>query len=141
MTLFDELYFEITLRGEKAELKRFVKFLESGELDDFFEINNEYISYDDDFAAAADDAPSEIVFTNDDVGIQIGELNPEEFLDVFCKGTKNLDVVGTLYDVENEEYRFESHVGDTSYTDSRDKRFHDELDDAAYHEEADEEEI
>ena len=38
MTLWDELYFEITLHGAKSELKKFVNFLKSGELDDFFEI-------------------------------------------------------------------------------------------------------
>ena len=47
MTLCEELYFEITLTGEKANLKKFVTFLKSGELDDFFEVTSEYIHYDD----------------------------------------------------------------------------------------------
>ena len=41
MTLWDELYFEATLHGLKSELKKFVNFLKSGELDDFFEITSE----------------------------------------------------------------------------------------------------
>ena len=49
MTLCEELYFEITLTGTKSELKKFVSFLKSGELDDFFEITSDYINYDDEY--------------------------------------------------------------------------------------------
>ena len=35
MTLCEELFFEIKLCGEKKELKKFIEFLKSGELDDF----------------------------------------------------------------------------------------------------------
>ena len=37
MILYEEIYFEITFSGLKSELKKMVKFLKSGELEDFFE--------------------------------------------------------------------------------------------------------
>ena len=39
MTLYDELYFEITVSGRRAEIKKLVSFLESGEISDFFEFS------------------------------------------------------------------------------------------------------
>ena len=42
MTLCEELYFDITLIGEKSEIKKFASFLRAGGLDDFFEFSNEY---------------------------------------------------------------------------------------------------
>ena len=50
MILYDEIYFEINAEGRKADLKKFAKFLCSGELDDFFQITKDYICYDDDYA-------------------------------------------------------------------------------------------
>ena len=41
MKLYDELYFEITLKGQKSELVKFIRFLKSGELDDFFEMKSD----------------------------------------------------------------------------------------------------
>ena len=49
MTLYDELYFEINLIGPKSEIKKFVRYLQSGELDDFFEITSDYINYEDNY--------------------------------------------------------------------------------------------
>lgn len=139
MKLFDELYFEVTLHGAKAELEKFVNFLKSGELDDFFEISSDYIIYDDNYFAVADDAESEIIFTNDDYGVEIEELDPDEFLEVFCKASKKLDVYGTLYDSEDGEYHFTSGYGDSYYLNSRKSiRFNDELDEVALDEERDE---
>ena len=83
MTLYEELYFEITVNGVKADLKKFIKYLKSGELDDFFDIGDDYISYDDDFAAADDQAVTGFTFTNDDLGVEIDEYNPEDNLDAF----------------------------------------------------------
>ena len=31
MKLYDELYFEITIKGQKSELEKFIRFLKSGE--------------------------------------------------------------------------------------------------------------
>jgi len=60
MTLGDELYFEITLTGTRPELKKFISFLRSGELDDFFEFSTEYINYDDGFNDVAESEKTSI---------------------------------------------------------------------------------
>ena len=138
MTLFDELYFEITLHGAKSELKKFVNFLKSGELDNFFEMSSDYIMYDDSYATAEDSAESEIIFTSDDYGVEIEELDTDEFLEIFCKASKNLDVYGMLYDGEDGEYHFSSEAGNSYYVNSRKAiRFNDELDEVARDEDND----
>ena len=137
MKLYDELYFEITLEGTKAELKKFVKFLKSGELDEFFEISSDYLIYNDAFATADDAAETDLIFTNDDLGIEISSFSPEDFLDVFCKGTRALEVRGHLYDIDDEEYTFCSPMGDTGYFNGTDTVFNDELDAKAAEEDFD----
>lgn len=119
MKLCEELYFEITLTGTKPELKKFVSFLRSGELDDFFEFSTEYINYDDGFNAASDTEETSIVLSTDDYGIEIDELDTDEFLDIFCRASKNLLAVGQLYDIDDEEFNFVSEKGDSDYSDSR----------------------
>ena len=139
MTLWEELYFDITLRGPKSELKKFVNFLRSGELDDFFEITSDYIIYDDTYAEADDETETEIIFTNDDYGIEIEELDTDEFLEVFCKAARKLDVYGTLFDSDDDEFQFTSAVGDSYYINSRKRMLvGDELDEVARGEEDDE---
>ena len=118
MILCEELYFEITLTGVKSELKKFVTYLRSGGLDDFFEFSSDYITYDDEFADVADDGESSIVIANDDYGIEIDEFDTDEFLETFCRAAKNLDVVGQLYDIDDDEYRFVSELGDSYYLNS-----------------------
>jgi hypothetical protein len=136
MTLWDELYFELTARGPKSELKKFVNFLKSGELDDFFEITSDYIIYDDEFASAENDATTEIIFTNDDYAISIDEFDTDEFLEIVCKAAKNLDVYGSLCDGDDGEFHFTSAEGDSYYINSRKAvRFNDELDEVALDEE------
>ena len=136
MTLWDELYFEMTLRGPKSELKKFVNFLKSGELDEFFEISSDYIMYDDNYSAAGDSDDSQIVFTNDDCPIEIEEFDTDEFLEVFCKAATNLEVYGSLFDSDDDEFHFISSTGDSYYINSRKAvRFNDELDDVAFNEE------
>ena len=115
MILCEELYFEITLTGTKSELKKFVTCLKSGELDDFFEFSSDYISYDDEYDNVGDEGKTSIVLANDDYGIEIDELDTDEFLDVFCRAAKKLDVVGHIYDIDDEEYRFFSEPGDSYY--------------------------
>lgn len=138
MTLWDELYFEITLHGTKSELEKFANFLKSGELDDFFEISPDYIIYDDNYATAENGAESEIIFTNDDYGVEIEEFDTDEFLEIFCKAAKKLDVYGTLYDGDDGEYHFTSSCGDSYYVNSRKSvRFNDELDEVALDEDRD----
>ena len=141
MILYEEIYFEITFAGEKSELKKMVKFLKSGELDDFFEIPSDYISYADEYKDASDTDESEFVFTNDDLGIEIDEFDTDEFLEVLCKAGKRLYISGHIYDISDEEYSFTSEKGDSYYINARDtKKFNDELDEAAEKEEMDEEE-
>jgi hypothetical protein len=138
MTLFDELYFEITLHGTKSELKKFVSFLKSGEIDNFFEMSTDYIIYDDGYSLAEDSAESEIIFTNDDYSVEIEEFDTDEFLEIFCKASKNLDVYGMLYDGEDGEYHFTSESGNSYYVNSRrEMRFNDELDEVARDEDSD----
>lgn len=138
MTLWEELYFDVTLRGPKSEIKKFVSFLRSGELDDFFEITSDYIIYDDSYSEADDSTDTEIIFTNDDYGIEIEEFDTDEFLEVFCKAAKKLDVYGTLFDSDDGEFQFTSAKGDSYYVNSRKSLiFNDELDEVRRDEESD----
>lgn len=140
MTLCEELFFEIKLSGEKRELKKFIDFLKSGELDDFFEITSDYIDLDDDYLSTSDDGEASFIFINDDLGIEIDEIDTDEFLDVFCKAARKLDVRGRLYDVDDEEYSFVSAKGESYYINAKSiNRFNDELDEEAEKEEEDEE--
>ncbi len=135
MTLCEELYFEITLTGTKSELKKFVSFLKSGELDEFFEVSSEYINYDDEYEDAPNDKETSIIFSNDDYGIEIDEFDSDEFLEVFCRAAKALEVEGRLFDIDDEEYSFTSAAGDSYYLNAKkSKIFNDELDEKAYEE-------
>ena len=73
MTLNEELYFEITLKGVKSDLKKFIDFLKSGELDEFFEFSTDFISYDDRYAITEPDGETSVVLANEDYGIEIDE--------------------------------------------------------------------
>ena len=138
MILCEEIYFEITLKAERSEVKKFARFLKSGELDDFFEVSSDFISYSDEDEEDADKLT--MIFSNDDFGIECDELDTEDFLDLFCKAARNLDVSGHLYDFNDEEYSFISEAGSGDYRNARSiDRFNDELDEAAYNEELDEE--
>ena len=118
MILCEELYFEITLTGTKSELRKIITFLKSGGLDDFFEFSTDYISYDDEYESAEIESKTSITIANDDYGIEIDELDVDEFLDVLCRAAKNLEVVGNLYDIDDDEYRFVSDLGDSYYINS-----------------------
>jgi len=130
MTLCEELYFEITLTGAKSDLKKFISFLKSGGLDDFFEFNADYITYDDEFDGVAPDAETSITVSNDDYGIEIDELDSDEFLEIFCRAAKSLDVVGQIYDIDDEEYSFKSDKGESYYVNQRSiRRFNEDDED------------
>ena len=115
MTLCEELYFEITLKGEKSDIKKFVSFLRSGGLDDFFEISSDYIHFEDDYETHPDDADTTLILSNDDYGIEIDEFDTEEFLEVFSRAAKDLHVNGRFFDVDDDEYSFISPIGDSYY--------------------------
>ena len=139
MTLCEELYFEIKLVGPKSEIRKFASFLKSGELDEFFEISSEYIYFDDNYSIVDDDTRCSMIFSNDDYGIEIEELDTDEFLEVFCKAARKLDVYGTLFDSDDDEFQFTSAVGDSYYINSRKRMLvGDELDEVARGEEDDE---
>lgn len=116
MKLYEELYFEINATGPKSEIKNFINYLKSGELDEFFEFSTDYINYDDDYDTADPDTEVTVVISNDDYGIEIDEFYTDEFLEVICKAGKRIYLKGQLYDIDNEEYSFVSEVGDSYYT-------------------------
>ena len=116
MTLYDELYFEITATGPKSEIKNFVSYLKSGELDEFFEFSTDYINYDDEYATAGPDQEVSVVISNDDYGVEIDEFHTDEFLEVLCKAGRRLYLKGNLFDVDDEEYSLVSEKGDSYYT-------------------------
>ena len=116
MTFYDELYFEIRVTGAKSEIKNFVNYLKSGELDDFFEFSTDYVSYDDDYYDADPSTEVSIIISNDDYGVEIDEFHTDEFLEILCKAGKRLYLKGQLYDADDEEYSFVSETGDSYYT-------------------------
>ena len=119
MTLYDELYFEITAIGPKSEVKNFVSYLKSGELDEFFEFSTDYINYDDDYESATPSQKVTVTISNDDWGIEIDEFHTDEFLEVLCKAGRRLYLKGNLFDVDDVEYSFVSEEGDAYYTNAR----------------------
>ena len=128
MTLYDELYFEITATGAKSEIKNFLSYLKSGELDDFFEFSADYIDYDDDYADAAPTQEVSVVISNEDFGIEIDEFDTDEFLEILCKAAKNIYLKGQLFDVDDEEYSFVSEKGDAYYINARNIAFNEDED-------------
>ena len=139
MTLYEELYFDITFEGAKSDIKKVVSALRSGALDEFFELDDEYLDYADNYREIEDSDDTHFYLTNQDYGIEIDELDAEELLEAICRLAKNLDVHGEIYDAENEEYRFESRRGDSYFINAdKAKRFNDELDAEREREEEDE---
>ncbi len=138
MKLHEELYFDITAEGTKADVKKFAAFLTSGELDEFFEMTSDLILYSDNYAMASDGEKVSMTVSNDDYGIEIDSFNPEEFLDILCAAGKNLFIHGNIFDIDDEEYRFSSQLGDSYYVNSDSIEYSDELDLEALKEERDE---
>lgn len=119
MTLYEELYFDIKFSGPKTELKKFISFLRSGGLEDFFEFSTDYISYDDRFEDAESGEETYIVVSNDDYGVEIDEFDTDEFLEILCRAGKNLDIEGQVYDIDDEEYSFRSDAGNSYYVNAK----------------------
>ena len=129
MILCEELYFDITLMGAKSEIKKFASFLRAGGLDDFFEFSSEYISFSDDFEDADDSERVSMTISNDDWGIEIDEFDTDEFLEVFCRASKNLFANGELFDIDDEQFAFVSEEGDSYYVNAlKAKRFNEDDD-------------
>ena len=141
MTLYEEIYFDITLTGKKAELERFISFLNGGGLDDFFEMDDSYIDYDDSYKSASDEGETYITFSNDDIGIEVDEFDVDEFLEILCRAARKLDVRGELYDVDEDDYRFISEANNSYYLNAKNiSLFNDDLDTQAKEEDSDDEE-
>ena len=134
MTLHEELYFEITVEGAIENVKKFVSYATSGELDEFFEITGDYVAYDDDSTPESTRA----TISNDDIGIEIDSLRIEEFLDALCSGGRQVLIYGHIYDIDDEEYRFISHIGNAGFINAKNIDFADELDIEARREESEE---
>lgn len=128
MIFYDEIYYEITLRGLKSELSRFLDFLRSGGLDDYFEFDSQAIIYGDNYNPADDSSLTDITLINED-GIAVDEFDVEEFLEVFCQAGKRLDIYGFIYDSDETEFNFTSEAGNDYFVNSRKiSKFNDELD-------------
>ena len=133
MTLCEELYFEITVSGAKSDIKKFLSFIRSGELDEFFEMDSDYIDYRDGYEEQGDSEITGFTLSNDDYGIEIEEFDTDEFLDVFCMAGRALDIHGRLFDVDDEEYAFVSHAGDSYYLNAKKMGlFNEDGDDAVF---------
>ena len=115
MTLYEELYFEIRATGAKSEVEKFLNYMRSGELDEFFDFDEEYILCDDDYNSVSDTDEVTVIISNDDYGIEIDEFDTDEFLDVICKAGRRIYLKGQLYDADNEEYSFVSDTGNSYY--------------------------
>lgn len=139
MILHDEIYFEITLEGRKSELEKFASYATSGVFDDFFDVSEDYIIYDDNHEGSDESDRLTMVFTNDEYGIELDRFDTEEFLEILCKGAKALFVNGTLYDIDDEEYRFTSGEGSSDFMNAKHTRYNDELDEVAADEDVDDE--
>jgi hypothetical protein len=131
MKLHEELYFEITVEGVKSDVVKFIDYVKSGELDDFFDFSSQYIVYDDNYAISSDIGQVSVSLSNDNYGIEIDSFDPEEFLDALCSGGKNVTIHGNIFDIYDEEYRFISNAGESSYINTDKIDFSDELDDEA----------
>ena len=129
MTLYDELYFEITLSGRRDDIKKLISFLNSGEISDFFEFSRDYVIYDDDFLTVSENEETSATISNDDYGIEIDEFDVGEFLEVLCRAGKNLYISGQLFDISDEEYSFVSEAGSSySLNAAAAKKFNEEED-------------
>lgn len=138
MRLHDELYFDIQATGSKVDVQKFVDFLLSGELDDFFEFSEDYVIFSDNFEYASSLEEVSVTIANDDIGIEIDSFNPERLLDVLCVAGRNLSMHGNIFDIDDEEYYFVSHKNDSSYINTENLEFADELDEEARNEESEE---
>ncbi|MBQ8719597.1 MAG: hypothetical protein IJY65_01020 [Clostridia bacterium] len=142
MKLYDEIYFDISIEGQKSEIEKFAEFLTSGALEDYFEVLSDYIVFGDNYSTAAPTEESSAIFTNDDLGVSVDEFDPEDFLDAFARAGRRLDLRGTFYDLNDEEFSFTSPAGDSGYYDSRAAvKFNDELDEEAEREESYDDEL
>lgn len=128
MRLHEELYFDISIEGEKSDVRKFISYLESGELDDYIESLPDYLIYGDGYVSSGDFEKVNVTLANDDFGIEIGDFDPERFLDDFCAFGKNLYISGHFYDIDDEEYRFISYIGEADYVNTEAIDYSDELD-------------
>lgn len=130
MILYDELYFEITAMGQKCHLEKIMNYLESGEMDDFFEFSDEYIYPDDNFDSTEPNKETKITISSEDYGIEIDELDTDEFLELLCKVGKWAYIKGQLSDSDGNEYSFVSEEGNSYYVNARSLGYNEDEDKA-----------
>lgn len=135
--IFNEaVSFEITVNGANSDVKRLASTLLSGEFADFFEIDEDMLSFDDDYETGEPDEQTSMLFSSDEFGVEVDEFDSDEFLEMFCKAAKRLYVNGVFYNFDDEEYRFVSEAGDSYYVNSDNiSNFNDELDEERSREE------
>ena len=126
MILYEEIFFEFNLSGAKSDIINFINFIKSGDLNDILEITSDHIFYDDDYHDAGPNSECHVVISNDEYGIEMDELDTDELLDEICKAGRKIDIRGTIYDIDNEEYQFISEAGNNYYINARDVRFNED---------------
>lgn len=140
MIFNDSVSFDITVNGEASDVRKFVDYLLSGTLDEFFPIDEEYLSFDDDFEEASDTDSISVLFSSDEFGVEVEEFDSDEFLEVICKAGKALYLSGSFYNFDDDEFRFVSYAGDPYYMNANKiTDFNDELDREALREREEEE--
>ena len=141
MTFYDSVSFDINVNGEKAAVKKFADFILSGGLDDFFEVDKDFLSFDDDFDEAPPTETVSMLFTTDEFGVEVEEFDSDEFLEILCKAGKALYINGSIYNFDDDEFRFVSYANDQYYINANNiTDFNDELDEEASRENADDDE-
>lgn len=116
MIFSDSVCFDITISGEKKDVAKLVSYLKSGELDEFFEIDDDLLFFDDNYETSAPDSEVRVIFSSDEFGLEVDEFDADEFLEVLCKAGRALLLKGSFYNFDDDEIRFVSEAGDDYYT-------------------------
>ncbi len=129
MIFNDCVCFEINICGERARVQKLIDYLNSGELDEFFEVDEEFFLFDDSYDTAAPDEEVRVMFSSDEFGIEVESFDSDEFLEVLCKAGKQLHLSGNFYNFDDDEFRFISEAGNDYYINENNVSiFRDELD-------------
>lgn len=115
MIFSDSVCFDITVFGEKKDVSKFVSYIRSGELNEFFEISDDMLFFDDNYDSSGADSEVRVIFSSDEFGIEVDEFDADEFLEVICKAGRALLIKGSFYNFDDDEIRFISRSGDDYY--------------------------
>ena len=78
--------------------------------------------------SAAAQTKTQLKQENSQLKAMIDSLRIEEFLDALCSGGRQVLIYGHIYDIDDEEYRFISHIGNAGFINAKNIDFADELD-------------